>query len=234
MSGTALSVERATPDSNVILPTWSMPPDVDIHALLEYRAGQARRREWKPLGILEKVMLEASGIYDVSDANPLSHNLHQSANFDYYKTGPLVGITADGQDLLIVTPMAHPPDLPDPSWRPSYPPKEFINGIPVPEVPPRIPQRLRDRAAGILPAESNARGWKRLLPWQRPAESESDFWFVCQPVHQVLLLLSDRTGLGMVECSADIRGRHTALLYNPHRQEGHLIFGAKTLELYRA
>lgn len=227
----ASNVNPERPSSELLI-TNAMPADPNVYALIDYRRGQVRRREYRPLGMLEKVMLEKSAVADVGVANPLTHGGGPALSIDYYKTGPLVGITADEQDVLICARMPHPPDLPDPNWRPAYPPTQFKDGIPVPETPPKIEQRLRDRASGVLPAEPpRSRVW---LFGRKPDSETSDFWFVFQPVHQVLLILADRTGLAMIECASDANGRHTALLYNPAREEGHLIFGTRRLEFFRA
>lgn len=229
---------RAERPSSDLVIAGALPPDLNVYGLIDYRRGQVRRREYKPLGILEKIMLERSAVADVSDDNPLVRAQGDfskeampslAVSIDYYKQGPLVGITPDGADVLICSRMIHPPDLPDPNWVPAYPPTEFreVNGqrMPVPPKPPRIQQRMRDRASGVLP--------------DRAAElvhdnTSSNFWFVCQPVHQVLIILADRTGLAVIECEADATGRHAAFLYNPAREEGHLLFGAKRVEFFRA
>jgi hypothetical protein len=126
--------------------------------------------------------------------------------------------------------MSHPPDLPDPDWKPAYPPKVH-DGLPVLEAPPMVPQRLRDRASGILPSERDS-AWRRWFARNQAPAPDDDFWFVFQPVTQLLVILPN--GLAVVECSADAKGRHTALLYNPVRSEGHVLYGSTRVELFRA
>ena len=231
-----MSTAPATPDA-VILPAAMLPPEVNIHALIDYRREQVQRRQYKPLGIVEKICFEKSAVADVGAENPLTHGktFRNVAALDWYKTGPLCGVSLDEKqpDVLICSAMAHPPEIPDPDWVQPYPPKGMdANGFPILEKPPRIAQRLRDYSSGVLPAKSN-RTWSPFLWFAgRSVNSESDFWFVIQPVLQVLIILADRAGLGMIECSADPRGRHTAFLYNAQRQEGHLLFGSMRVELY--
>lgn len=221
-----------------VLPVTAIPPELNVYGLMDYRRGQVRRREYRPLGLLEKIMFEKSAVADATDANPLAHarDLVSSdalpalaVSLDWYKQGPLLGITPDGTDILICSRMIHPPDLPDPNWIPPYPPTEFrADGQPVPPKPPRIQQRMRDRASGILPPLMPSKIYRFEYP------GDGDFWFVCQPVHQVLIILADRTGLAVIECEADATGRHAAFLFNPAREEGHLLFGAKRVEFFRA
>jgi hypothetical protein len=213
-------------------PLVEIPFDLNVEQLLEYRRGQARRREYEPIGILEKVQLEASAVANTSPDNPLMYRKDLSASLDWMKTGPLVARTRDTLDFLIIGQMPHPPDLPDPSWRPEFPPKRHIGGIPVPEDPPLIRQSLTDRCTGCF-VERRRRGsgmLNRIRTWWAPDEAS---WFVFQPVTQILLLLADRTGMGVIACGADLHGRHTALLYNAKEQEGHILFGEKRLEFYR-
>lgn len=230
MSSLATPNSPATPTE--VLPAASMPPDVRLEPLMAYRRAQVRRREFRPLGIVEKVMLEASGVARVGGENPLTRTKKMSASLDWYKQGPLLGVSADGLEYLICSPMQPPPDIPDPEWTVPYPPTRWENGLPVPEPPPMIHQCLEDRAAGVFLEKRNAGEslWGRARGWWKPEEIP---WFVFQPVHQVLLLLNDRTGLAVIECTADAAGRHTALIYSPRRQEGHLVFGWQSLEFYR-
>lgn len=224
-----------TPSSPTeVLPTATMPPDVLIEQVMSYRRGQVRRREFRPLGLVEKVMIEASGVARVGGDNPLTRTRKMPPSLDWMKTGPLLGITPDGMDYLICTPMHHPPDIPDPDWEVPYPPKRWENGLPVPEPPPLLRQNLEDRAAGVFVEKrraSEGRIWSRLRGWCRPEEI---FWFVFQPIHQVLLIMHDRSGMAVIECSADAAGRHTALVFSPKYQEGHLLFGRQRVEIYRA
>ncbi len=215
------------PSSDVVL-AQVLPPDSNALTLIDWRRGQVRRREYRALGLIEKIMLEKSAPALVGDDNPLVRLRAETSleslpalavSIDYYKQGPLAAIgTLTSEDIFICSKMVHPPDLPDPDWTPPYPPTEFNEeGFPIPPKPPRLPQRMRDRASGIMKGET---------------EDENDFWFVCQPVHQVLLILADKSGLGMIECQADATGRHTAFLWNPAREEGHLLYGAKRVEFY--
>jgi hypothetical protein len=229
-----ITVPRAKPSQSVLV-TGALPPDVNVHALMEYRLGLVRRREFKPLGVLEKFLFEAPGIGNTdARTNPLLAERGLAA-IDWRGTGPLVGMSLDRrgemQDALICSPVLHPPELPEPGWKPDprAPAAKFVNGIPIPPEAPTVPQRIRDRAAGILPAETTR--WRRWFGAQR-VPSESDFYFVVGPVTQIVLIPADKSGIVDLFCSADSHGRHTTFLYNPHRAEGHFIFGSLDVQTF--
>lgn len=189
----------------------------DIESLIEMQRASVRRREYTPLGTLEKIMFEASKEIPLG-GNSLAKNPHQSCSLDWYGKGPLLAFSNQGE-LLIVGLLPKPPAIPQPGW---LPPPDWAVGArkvggqwPLPPKPPKVEQLLRDRASGILPGKNG------------------DKWLVFQPVHQILLVLQDRSGWGDVKCHADPSGRHVALLYNPKTQEGHFLFGVLKVDYCR-
>jgi len=235
MSEVAITVPQARPNASVVT-AGCLPPEVNIHALMEYRRGQVRRREYKPLGILEKLFIDPAGIANMNGRTNLLAARRGAAMIEWRGLGPLVGMTEDAHgnflDTLICSAMQHPPDLPEDGWKPNpRAPLRYVNGIPTGPDVPMEPQRLRDRAAGILPAAKDK--WFR---WARgkAAKAEDDFYFVIGPLTQVVLLATDQSGVMDLHCSADGNGRHTMLLYNPHREEGHILFGQIDCQTFAA
>lgn len=187
--------------------------EFDVSALMDAHRGMVRRGEYIPLGRLAKLMIGADGVANVKD-NPLAR-IRQSVSLDWYGTGPQVALSKDQQDLLVLGPMAKPPDIPDPNW---LPPRDWFvpkseGGLGHSKGPksPRIEQRLRDRAAGMLTAKDGRR------------------FVLFQPIHQAHIILPkiDRGGgLCLLNCR-ELAGRHTALLYNAKSGEAFFLFGHK-------
>lgn len=187
----------------------------DAPGLIDFQRGQIRRREYRPLGKLEKIMLGDGAVPHADENSELARlKRHLAVSLDWMNTGPQIGLSRDEQDILVTTGMLHPPDLPDPEWKQPPGPASIENGIPIPHLPPRIPQRLRDRMYA-------------------KTEIDGRVWLVFQPVTQILFIRHDRKGLGIVNYSADFTGRHGALVYCPELEEGHLVFGRHLIELYQ-
>jgi hypothetical protein len=190
---------------------------LDAIGMVEIQRGMVRRREFRPLGRLEKITLGENAVPHADTSNPLWKSRVQEVSLDWQNKGPLIGVANNSDDILICSPMIHPPDLPDPTWTQPRDsagriiPAGMQDGFPVPQVPPRIPQRLRDRCYG-----------------------QRDGWLIFQPLSQALFILHDRTGLGLIKFSADYQGNHAVLLYDPKREEGHIVFGLKQIDELRS
>lgn len=195
-------------------PAIRVQPEFDALEMIEVQRRQIRRREFRPLGKLEKIMLGENAVPRPEPDNPLvRRGFPVAISLDWRNKGPLIGLSQDEQDVLIVGQMIHPPDYPDPHWK-QGPPKKFVNGFPVPETPRMVPQRLRDRCYGST------------------LDKDRKVWLIFQPITQILFLLQERTGMGIIRCEADYSGRHATLLYNRKLQEGHLLFGSKEFNRY--
>ena len=196
------------------MPRISVAPNIDPLDLIEFRRGQVRRKEYRPLGRLLKLFFERNDLERAIDSTPAEQrHLLQMVSLDWLKDGPLVGVSKDSQDLLICTAMLHPPDLPDPAWIPSNTPVTTKDGIPIFADPPRVAQRLRDRTRSVTSGR------------------DGEKWVVLQPITQILLNVPG--GLGQVKFRADFTGRHTTLLFDPRREEGHLLFGRWDMDVLR-
>jgi hypothetical protein len=209
--------------------------EFDVEALIELHRGQIRRREYAPLGRLNTMMLAPSvGLNEKN--NPLTSARYADTGgegplqvkadrvplkLEWRGVGPLVALSKDSQDILIVGRCPHPPKLPPYDWVPpvgwAKTAKLNERGVPMMPKPPMIEQRLRDRASGVLAG--------RKLGME---------FLVIQPVTQLLVVLPGKCGLATVACSADFSGRHTAFLYDPKREEGYLLFGLKEVTHYTA
>jgi hypothetical protein len=182
----------------------------EIQQLIEFRRGQVRRKEFSPLGKLERIQFEKSSVAELR-ANPLTAK-KQTVHLDWYNKGPMIALTPDHQDLLFCAPAEHPPALPDPT----FVPKQLVDshGSLLPDWKkrmnrPTIEQRLRDRASGILRLKEE--------------------WLVFQPVHQILLIVPGSGGGWVsIDCKHDDSGRHTTLIMreaHPNLFEAHILFG---------
>lgn len=213
-------------------PAIAIAPDLDALGMVEIQRGIVRRREYRPLGRLEKITLGENAVPHVEermlrkDYRGLSEHTeylrtHMEVSLDWQNKGPMLGMAANSDDILICSPTIHPPDIPDPTWQQPRDgqgriiPAGMKDGFPVPQLPPRIEQRLRDRCYG------QARG------------KNGEQWLIFQPLSQALFILHDRTGLGLIQFSADYSGRHAVLLFDPKREEAHIVFGLKHIDELR-
>ena len=181
----------------------------DVEQIIELHRGQLKRREYTPLGILSQIMLEPS---TPADPRALPLKQIQSTILDWYKkSGPLLALAQDAREILVVSPMIPAPPIPDPTWRHSG--KTGKDGYLRREKPPLVGQNMLDRASGII-------------------ESKEGDWLVFQPLQQIMFKAQMSPSWGIVACSANSEGRHTALLYQPRTQEAHFCFGRKDLRIF--
>lgn len=191
-----------------------MAPNLDPLELIEFRRGQIRRKEYRPLGRLLKLFFERNDLERAIDSTPAEQRaLLQMVSLDWLNSGPLVGVSNDSQDLLVCTAALHPPSLPDPNWTPAATAVTYKDGLPIFQEPPRVEQCLRDRTNCIT------RG------------RDGEKWIVIQPVTQ--LLLNVPGGLGQVKFRADFTGRHCTFLFDPRREEAHILFGRWDIDVLR-
>ncbi len=183
---------------------FKVKPTLAVADVIQVRRDRVRMGQYRPLGRLITVVLEAARDAQIphAEAGVLGVRL------DWGTIGPPLGISYDGVDLLVVAVVPPLPDIPDPYWQPAALPD-------VPSVeqvaawraqrPPMIPQRLMDRAS------ARVRG--------------SNF-LVFQPVAQVLFkpegvpLFSVITGY-----TDDFSGTKLALLIDPMTGEAHFYGG---------
>lgn len=203
-------------------PRITVAPNIDALDLIEFRRGQIRRREYRPLGRLLRIMFERSDLEVAPTATDGERRaLMQLIMLDWLHEGPNIGLSTDGQDFLVCSPMIHPPDLPDPLWSPIGARTEIVNGMPVMKPQPRLPQRLRDRT------KTKLRG------------RDGETWLVVQPITNILLQVPG--GLGTIRYVSkdsgchyvDACGRHATVLFDPQRQEGHILFGRGDWDVLR-
>ncbi|MCI0402631.1 MAG: hypothetical protein L0212_03815 [Acidobacteria bacterium] len=192
-----------------------LPLAHDLDALMEFRRGLVRRRDYKPLGRLGRLVIDPSGIDPERSKLKLNG---RPAILDWYGTGPLVALSTVGEEILFASPVAKPPAIPDQKWTPpaSWALKAQRTGNFLPPKPPMVEQNLLDYAYSGVQAKDGRE------------------WLLFQPVNQLEIFLSDKAGLAVVNCSADALGRHAALLYDPKNGEAHLLFGWNRVDLCTA
>ena len=204
--------------------------------MIEYQRGQIRRKEYTLLGRLERIDLDEGCLPNTSPDNPLvgrwsARSKPMAPALDWLNQGPIVGLSNDEQDLLLVTHAIHPPPVAGPDWKrkATLAPMKYNGQIPVLEKPAMIEQSLLHRC-WVGPGGKWARKGKKWMPdgeWFLPGTDEEQ-WMLFQPVQQMLLFLLSG-GWGIVNCRADSNGRHTVFLYDRKREEGHILFGRKEM-----
>ena len=206
--------------------------------MIDFQRGQIRRREYIPLGRLERIDLGEGCLPNTAPDNPMvgrwnADNKPMAPALDWLNHGPMLALSQDEQDILVCTHMVHPPPLLDPNWKRKIDiPLKMVNQIPVLEKPATIEQSLLHRC-WVGPGGRWIQKGKKWVPsgeWFLPG-TDGEEWMLFQPVSQILLFLV-QGGWGIINCRADEhgpggRGRHTVLLYDRKREEGHILFGRK-------
>ena len=202
--------------------------------MIEYQRGQIRRREYTPLGRLERIDLGEGCLPNTAPDNPLvgrwtADGHPQAPALDWLNHGPMLALSKDDQDILVCTHAVHPPPLVDPDWKRNAKLQEpkFVGQIPILEKPAMIEQSLLHRC-WVGPQGRWIKKGKQWVPsgeWFLPG-MDGEQWMLFQPVSQILLFLIIG-GWGIVNCRADGAGRHTVFLYDRKREEGHILFGRK-------
>lgn len=215
--------------------------DQNIGGRIERQRQIVRDGQYTPIGQLERIQIEGSGIplkvvqmdTETSQArqidNPLTRSKTLSASLDWMKYGPLVGVSTDGKELVVVPPVLHPPPIPDPDWE--HPPLhdkdgKYLKGI-IKEGDahiPRIEQTLAFRAWGSCTIGI-------------------DKWMVFQPIHQMMLLgrssngpaaelwrrgqgaVGGPTGFLIADWYPDALGYSCMLLFSVERRQAHILGG---------
>ena len=202
--------------------------------MIEYQRGQIRRREYTPLGRLERIDLGEGCLPNTAPDNPLvgrwtADHKPMAPALDWLNKGPMLALSKDDQDILVCTHAIHPPPLVDPEWkRKINTPLKMVNQIPVLEQPAMLEQSLLHRCWVGPQGRWRRNGNNKWAPdgeWFLPG-TDGEQWMLFQPVSQLLLFLLNG-GWGIVNCSADEGGRHTVFLYDRKREEGHILFGKK-------
>lgn len=226
---------RSAPrDDSAAVPAFHAPVVLNPIEMIEYQRGQIRRKEYTPLGRLERIDLGEGCLPNTAPDNPLvgrwTADGHPAAPaLDWLNHGPLLALSKDDQDILVCTHAVHPPPLVDPDWKrkAQVRPLEYVGQIPILEKPAMIEQSLLHRC-WIGPGGRWLQKGKKWLPtgeWFLPG-TDGEEWMLFQPVSQILLFLING-GWGIVNCRADGNGRHTVFLYDRKREEGHILFGRK-------
>jgi hypothetical protein len=123
-------------------------------------------------------------------------------NWDWLNGGPPIAMVARGglgdlEFVLPAVPFPMPPDAPDPAW-------SYSDAVPL---PPRIPQRIEDRAMKI----------------------KGTPFLIIQPVTQIHWLLDlavpGHARREIHNVVADGNGLHMAFVYDTQAQTGHLVNG---------
>lgn len=202
--------------------------------MIEFQRGQIRRKEYTPLGRLERIDLGEGCLPNTAPDNPLvgrwtADSKPLAPALDWLNKGPMLALSKDEQDILVCTHAIHPPPLVDPDWKRKIPtPLQFKDGVPILDQPAMIEQSLLHRCwvgPGAHWVQTEQGKWVPDGEWFLPG-TDGEEWMLFQPVSQILLFLLNG-GWGIVNCRADDSGRHTVFMYDRKREEGHILFGHK-------
>lgn len=203
---------------------------------IDYQRRQIRQRDFTPLGRLARIDLGENCIPNTAPDNPLvgnwtTGNKPMAPALDWFNKGPMLAVSRDEQDVIVCTRMIHPPPINMPGWgaeNPVY--LDPTTHLPVCRPPRTMEQSLLHRCYVGPDArwQKGADGkWRPTGEWcMAGRDGEEWMWFM--PITQILVYLAEG-GIGIINCRADYQGRHTTLLYDRHREEGHIVFGLKDL-----
>ena len=219
-------------------PSYNVPLVLNPIEMIDHQRRQIRWREYTPLGRLERIDLGDGCLPNTAPDNPLigrwTAREHPTAPaLDWLNHGPMLALSKDQQDILVCSPMVHPPPLVDPDWKRKLPtPLKIVDGIPLLDQPATIEQSLLHRC-WVGPGGRWVKKGKKWTPqgeWYLPG-TDGEEWMLFQPISQILIFMIGG-GWGIVNCRADGAGRHTVLLYDRKREEGHIVFGKKDFKTY--
>jgi len=97
-----------------VVSTLVVSPAIGMGERIEHRRGLYRRQEFSILGRLNSILFDPNGM----DAPKVDHPIIQPNMLDWLGKGPWLGVSPDGQDLLVISTVPHPPDLPDTRTKP--------------------------------------------------------------------------------------------------------------------
>ena len=188
----------------------------DIPGMVEYQRDLIRRADYETLGRVKCIVIdpEAQGNMPTGAVTEF-----HGRRLDFYGQWPLIAQSRDHSTLLLVGHKWGPafllpggkvglPDIPDPTWkRPAPSDAEFQSPTFRPPEAPLIPQKLSERARGVVPA-TNTR------------------YFVCGPIAQILVKPDDLPiGLLIHAFGGGPDGRRMEVFIDQTTGEGFLLFG---------
>ncbi len=183
---------------------FKVKPTLAVGDVIQLRRDRVRRGEYRPLGRMITVVIEAARGAQVPQAEAAVFGVR----LDWGTAGPPLGISYDSVDLLVLAAVPPLPDIPDPGWqRPGLPddatPKQVARWRAL--QPPMIQQRLADRAS------ARVRG--------------SNF-LVFHPVAQILFKPEGVPLFSVISGMTDeTSGTKLALLIDPMTGEAHFYGG---------
>lgn len=152
---------------------------------IQRQAALVQHGEYEPLGRLLRLSFE------------------NGAALEWPQTGPLLGRSLDGGQVLVCSALPPPPPVPDPHWTP--PPNYDARGFLIREKPPLVEQKFPQPVDGF--------------------SAFNEHWAVLPPVKQMVLRPSQGAGFTYVLWGPDQHGRRPWLIYCPAWQQGHVLWG---------
>lgn len=175
---------------------------------IEHRRKILRLQEFEILGRLSVVVFDPNGMSLPKRDEPV----FQPNLLDWESLGPWLGISADSQDLLIISDVPHPPRLKDTS--------EYLGG------------RHYDKSGGFMLGTPRFRMHEQRYS-ERTALKHKGF-LVLQPIQRILLKPKGVADWALINVHGGHDGTQMAFLVNPRTQEGHFIGGGFSVSTAKA
>lgn len=166
-------------------------PQSSVGDILKYQLECVRTGQFEYLGKIKCIVLEAAAGANLPAAAVTNR---VGLRLDFYNEGPALAQTLDRSQLLFVSPIVRAdgraglPDIPDPDWKPPIftPTQAMIEGkeaYPAAPVAPMIPQRLEERATGLLKG-TNFLVFEPVAQVLIHPEGIADYWLIEGRAHQ--------------------------------------------------
>ena len=215
------TVERS---SNLIIPDAGKPLTDRIKIRRELMRDKANYTFW---GRMLKIVFDPAGM-SRPDPSTLDHPVifpnWISWEDDDPFLAPVLALSLNQQDLLVIGDVKHPPSVfgPDRDDISTWVPTKLAGwqtaraGVPetAGKMPRRYAQRYSDLTTEFVPNLTN-----------EPNFDNPDCFLVIQPVHQILLKITGGMQPGIVEPETSRDGTKMSLLINPKTREAHLLGG---------
>ena len=222
---------------------------LDLPDVMTRQLNKVRMKSFTPLGTLKRVLFE-----QVSDEalaardNRLVGNKNECLQLDWLNIGPMMGLGADGEDILFAESLPVPPLVTDPGWK-AEPvlSRDMIVGlhdqgktlgtiaVELGASVDRVEEAYNLPKGDTLwptPPKVEQTVWHRSLG---PVEIGGAIWESFGPVIQIEIASLSKQGFIYVNARGpDSRDRHMELIWHPETHRAHFVFGSYEVDMREA